>query len=99
MNENKPKTKIDEHSIEVKPKSHWVLVLVLRILSVGIAYGMLLLLQWRESDPNDFPQGTYLMVTMVCMGALFLLLGTIVPGKIVVKAWKGIGILLALVAG
>ena len=64
----------DSINKDIDGKPNWVLVLVLRILSVGVAYGMYLLLQWRENNPNDFPSSIYLMVIMVFIGVLFLLL-------------------------
>jgi len=86
----------DSINKDIDGKPNWVLVLVLRILSVGVAYGMYLLLQWRENNPNDFPSSIYLMVIMVFIGVLFLLLGAIAPGKVVVSAWKKIGIVLLI---
>lgn len=92
MNQNRATVKTDEQ----EAKADWVLVLFLRILSVGVAYGMWILLQWMERELGDLRFVTYLMLTTVVIAALLLLIGIIMPGKVVVKTWKIIGFLLLL---
>ena len=66
-------------------KPDWVLVLILRVASASIAYGMCHLFAWIDSLSDEYP---ILMVTTVVIGILFFLLGVIMPGKVVIKTWK-----------
>lgn len=72
-------------------KPNLSLVVALRTISLSAAYGMWLLFRWIESKSNGSRLDTSLMLVTVVIGVLLLLLGTVAPGKAVIKTWKIIG--------
>ena len=60
----------------------------MRAITLAAAYGMWLLFRWIESKPNGSRFDTCLIVATVVIGVLLLLLGTVTPGKAVIKTWK-----------
>jgi hypothetical protein len=70
----------------------WVWVLILRMASIGVAYGMWSLSQWlATAKPLDTALGVVLLTLSAFLCALFLFLGTIAPSKVVAKVWKIMG--------
>ena len=84
-------------------KSNWVLVMVLRTLSLAAAYGLLVLSRWIYTnelvDHSISLFSFFLMVVAVLGGVIFLYLGTIAPKKTVITVWKAVGAAILFLLG
>ena len=70
----------------------WVLVIVLQAASLGVGWGLWILLRWLYvSKPVDAYLGICLLVATALACAFFIFLGTVAPDRVVTTVWKKMG--------
>lgn len=73
-------------------KPNWVFATALRAASLGVAYGLWVLLRWlHAAKPVDSPLGTCLPMATALVCACFLFLGTVASDRVVTTVWRIMG--------